>query len=113
MRFRDEMKGVTPLLSTVPPEATLQRPDGPHSGNPHVRKAIANKEPQHLAWCVQREDGGHGLGFTGGHVHNNWANDDLRKFMLNAIAWTAKVKVPECGVSTPTPTQEELNAYLD
>lgn len=113
MRFREKMKGVTPLLSTVPPESTLERPDGPHSGNPHVRKAVANNEPQHLAWCVEREDGGRGLGFTGGHFHNNWANDELRKFMLNSIVWTAKVEVPEDGVFTPTPTQEELDAYLD
>ena len=123
MRFRgkfdtatpadENMRGVTPLLSTVPPKSTLDSPDGPHSGNPHVRKAVANKEPQHLAWCVEREDGGGGLGFTGGHFHNNWADDNLRKFILNAIVWTAKVEVPQGGVSTPTPTQEELDAYLD
>ena len=91
----------------------MQRPDGPHSGNPHVRKAVANKEPQHLAWCVEREDGGRGLGFTGGHFHDNWARDDLRKFMLNAIVWTAKLEVPEGGESTPRPTQEELDSYMD
>ena len=113
MRFRENMEGVTPLLSTVPPESTLARPDGPHSGNPQVRRAIANKEPQHLAWCVEREDGGRGLGFTGGHYHNNWANDDLRKFVLSAIIWTAKLEVPEGGVSTLTPTHEELDAYLE
>lgn len=106
-------KGVTPLLSAIAPETTLQRPDGPHSGNPYVRRAVANKEPQHLAWCVERADGGRGFGFTGGHFHNNWANDDLRKFILNAIVWTAKLEVPEGGVSTPTPTQQELDAYLD
>jgi hypothetical protein len=113
MRFRENMKGVMPLLSAIAPEATLQRPDGPHSGNPDVRRAVANKAPQHLAWCVEREDGGRGFGFTGGHFHSNWANDDLRKFILNAIVWTAKVEVPQEGVSTPTPTQQELNAYLD
>ena len=113
MRFRENMKGVTPLLSAIAPESTLQRPDGPHSGNPYVRRAVANKEPQHLAWCVERADGGRGFGFTGGHFHNNWANDDLRKFILNAIVWTAKMEVPQEGVSTPTPTQEELNAYFD
>ena len=113
MRFRENMKGVTPLLSAIAPESTMQRPDGPHSGNPHVRKAVANKEPQHLAWCVEREDGGHGFGFTGGHFHNEWAHDDLRKLILNAIVWTAKLEVPGGGVSTPTPTQEELDAYLD
>jgi len=113
MRFRENMEGVTPLLSTVPPESTMERPDGPHSGNPDVRRAVANKEPQHLGWCVEREDGGRGLGFTGGHFHNNWADDDLRKFILNAIVWTAKVEIPEGGVSTPPPTQEELDAYLE
>lgn len=113
MRFRENMKGVTPLLSAIPPESTMERPDGPHSGNPHVRKAVANKEPQHLAWCVEREDGGRGLGFTGGHYHKNWADDNLRKFILNAIVWTAKQEVPEGGISTPTPAQQELDAYLD
>jgi len=112
MRFRENMEEVTPLLSAIAPESTMQRPDGPHSGNPNVRKAVANKEPQHLAWCVERADGGRGLGFTGGHYHNNWADNDLRKFMLNAIVWTAKIEAPEGGVSTPTPTQEELDAYL-
>jgi len=112
MRFRENMDGVTPLLSTVPPESTLTRPDGPHSGNPHVRKAVANKEPQHLGWCVEREDGGRGLGFTGGHYHDKWAVDDLRKFMLNALVWTAGLEVPEGGVSTPVPTKEELDDYM-
>lgn len=112
MRFRENMKGVTPLLSAIAPESTLQRPDGSHSGNPYVRQAVANKEPQHLAWCVERKDGGRGLGFTGGHFHNNWANDDLRKFLFNAIIWTAKMEVPEVGVATPTPTQQELDSYL-
>ena len=31
MRFRPEMKGVTPILSALPPASTLTRPDGPHS----------------------------------------------------------------------------------
>ena len=113
MRFRENMKGVTPLLSTVPPDSTLERPDGTHSGNPDVRKAVANKEPQHLAWCVERADGGRGFGFTGGHYHNGWANEDLRKLIMNAIVWTAKLEVPKGGVVTPTPTQEELKSYLD
>ena len=112
MRFRENMQGVTPLLSAIAPASTLTRPDGPHSGNPHVRKSVANGEPQHLAWCVERADGGRGFGFTGGHLHSNWADDRLRKFILNAIAWTAKVEIPEGGIATPTPTAAELEAYL-
>jgi hypothetical protein len=41
MRFPEGMKNVTPILTAMPPEDTLDRPDGPHSGNPDVRKAIA------------------------------------------------------------------------
>ena len=41
MRFRENMQGVTPVLSAIAPESTLTRPDGPHSGNPHVRASVA------------------------------------------------------------------------
>jgi hypothetical protein len=112
MRFRENMQGVTPVLSAIAPASTLERPDGPHSGNPHVRASVANGEPQHLGWCVERPDGGRGFGFTGGHLHRNWADDQLRKFILNAIAWTARIEIPEEGISTPTPTEAELDAYL-
>ena len=47
MRFREGMEGVTPILTAIPPESTLSRPDGPHSGNPHVRKEAG--QPQHWA----------------------------------------------------------------
>jgi putative membrane-bound dehydrogenase-like protein len=98
MRFREGMKGVTPILTDLPPKETLNRPDGPHSGNPDVRKAVASGEPQHVAWAAEREDGGRGFGFTGGHVHWNWGDPNFRKVMLNAITWCAKADVPEEGV---------------
>ncbi|MBI1842540.1 MAG: ThuA domain-containing protein [Verrucomicrobia bacterium] len=100
MRFRPEMKGVTPLLSALPPAETLNRPDGPHSGNPAVRAAIAKGEPQPLMWCVSRADGGRGFGFTGGHFHKNWQDENFRKVVLNAILWIAKAKVPKLGVES-------------
>jgi len=113
MRFRDRMQGVTPILSDLPPKETLRRKDGPHSGNPHVRKAIANGETQHMAWARQREDGGRGFGFTGGHFHWNWGHDQFRKLMLNAIAWTAHVEIPKGGVPSKTPTVKDLMANQD
>jgi type 1 glutamine amidotransferase len=113
MRFRDELEGVTPILTDLPPDSTLSRPDGPHSGNPAVRKAIANKEPQHMAWATEREDGGRGFGFTGGHFHWNWGHDQFRKLMLNAIAWTAKAEVPEEGVPSKPLTVKDLMANQD
>jgi type 1 glutamine amidotransferase len=112
MRFRDGMKGVTAILTDLPPADTLTRPDGPHSGNPHVRKAIAAKEPQHVAWATEREDGGRAFGFTGGHYHRGWGNDDQRKLVLNAILWTAKMDVPAAGVPSKV-TAEELAQNLD
>ena len=112
MRFRAGMKGVTPILSDVPP-ANTARQDGPHSGNPEVRNAVIElKQPQHVAWAVQREDSGRGFGFTGGHFHRGWANDDQRKLVLNAILWTAKAEVPANGVESKL-TEEELQANQD
>ena len=94
MRFVKDLKGVTPILTDVPPAKTLKRPDGARSGNPTVRKAVANGESQHVAWAYERPGGGRGFGFTGGHVHMNWQHDDNRKLMLNAILWTANVEIP-------------------
>jgi type 1 glutamine amidotransferase len=113
MRFVKGLKGVTPILTDVPPATTLRRGDGARSGNPTVRKAVANGESQHVAWAYERPDGGRGFGFTGGHVHMNWQDDNNRKLMLNAILWTAKVKIPKGGVSSKTLTKEEMLLNLD
>ncbi len=113
MRFLPEMKGVTPILSAIPPDETMSRPDGHHSGNPEVRKMVAERQPQHLCWVVERAEGGRGFGFTGLHFHDNWAHDDLRKVVLNAICWIAKVDIPADGIETPTPDQAQLDANLD
>ena len=113
MRFVEGMKGVTPILTALPPDSSLSRPDGPRSGNPHVRKAIANGEPQHMAWAYERSGGGRGFGFTGGHNHDNWGDDDFRTIVLNAICWTANIEVPAGGVPSATPTRKELDANQD
>ena len=63
-----------------------------------MREAVKRGEPQIVAWAYERPDGGRGFGFTGGHYHRNWGNDDFRKLVLNAILWTAKVEVPAGGV---------------
>jgi hypothetical protein len=112
MRFREGMKGVTPILSAVPPDSTRKGKDGSHSGNPAVRAELGKNTPEHVMWVSENEGGGRGFGFTGGHVHWNWKNDDQRKLMLNAIAWIAKLEVPADGVPSKTPTQEEMEANL-
>jgi type 1 glutamine amidotransferase len=110
MRFRENMDHVTPVLTAVPPASTLDRPDGPHSGNPAVRAKIG--QPQHVAWVVEREDGGRGFGFTGGHVHKNWGDENFRKLVLNALLWVAKADVPANGVAS-TVSAEDVAANLD
>lgn len=113
MRFPKGMESVTPILSAVAPESTMRRKDGPHSGNPGVRKAVANKAPQHVGWAHTRPDGGRAFGFTGGHVHWNWGHDDFRKVVLNAICWCAHMDVPDNGVRSTTPSLEALQANQD
>lgn len=108
MRFREGMEGVTPILTDLPGPDTLKRPDGPHSGNPAVREAIAKGEPQHMAWAHERANGARGFGCSGGHVHWNWGHPEFRKLFLNGIAWTAHVEVPTTGVPIGKVGVEEL-----
>ncbi|HEV7225050.1 MAG TPA: hypothetical protein VGN42_20260, partial [Pirellulales bacterium] len=68
--------------------------------------------PEIVAWTTERPDGGRGFGFTGGHFHRNWGNDDFRKLVLNALFWTAKVEVPSQGVASSV-MPEELAKNLD
>ena len=98
------------ILSAVPPDATRERPDGPHSNNPTVRANNGGREV--LAWAYDRPAGGRGFGCTGAHFHNNWDNADFRTLMLNALLWTAGLDVPTNGVSSAI-TAEDLAANLD
>ncbi len=111
MRFRDEMKGVTPILTAVPPDSTRKGADGPHSGNPAVRARMGM--PEHVAWAYERPNGGRGFGCTGGHTHWVYAQNDFRKLMLNAVCWIARVEVPSEGVATRTPTVAEMESHLE
>ena len=114
MRFVGDRTGLTPILTDVPGPETLKRSNGPRSGNRHVRRSVANGETQHVAWAYERPHGqGRGFGFTGGHVHMNWRHDSYRKIMLNAILWTAGVKVPKKGVPSTTPSEDEMYSNLD
>jgi type 1 glutamine amidotransferase len=110
MRFPDGMKGVTPILTAIPPDATRGREGvtNAHGGNPFV---FARKgQPEHVMWAVERPDGGRGFGFTGAHFHKNWGHDEFRKVVLNAILWIAKAEVPAGGVpSQLEPGQLEQN----
>jgi Trehalose utilisation len=117
MRFVDDMKGVTPVLSAVPDVETItKRWNGkkasPRDGNDHALADVKAGKPQHVAWAYDRPDGGRGFGFTGFHNYNNLKNDSYRTLLLNAAAWTSKLEVPAKGIATPTPTADDLEQLL-
>ncbi len=93
IRFRSGDDGVTPLLTV--PILPGREPDG-----------------KVVAWAKQRPDGGRGFGTTCGHFYDNWKHDDFRRTVLNAIAWTAHVDLPEAGVAARFYTHEEITTAL-
>jgi len=101
IRFPEE-SAVKPLLVATPPD----RSRGTEAAKAHPGRAEV------VAWAVERPEGGRGFGFTGGHNHENWGNDDFRKFVLNALLWTAGAEVPEGGVESQV-TEEDLTQNLD
>jgi type 1 glutamine amidotransferase len=111
IRFRPEMKGITPIIVANPDDKTREgassSPRGPYK---HIVDAKGREEV--LAWAVERPDGGRGFGFTGAHAHKNWGDENFRKLVLNAIVWTAKLDIPEGGIKS-TVTEDELKANLD
>lgn len=60
-------------------------------------------KPEVVAWGVERPDGGRGFGVVMPHFYRNWAQEDMRRLILNGIVWTAKREVPAEGVRTPKP----------
>jgi len=111
IRFRSEMKGVTPILVGRPDDETRKgKSSSPHGPYPHIVAASGREEV--LAWAVERPDGGRGFGFTGAHTHNNWGNENFRKVVLNALLWTAHAEVPRSGVDCAV-TDADLRKNLD
>jgi type 1 glutamine amidotransferase len=111
IRFRDDMTGVTPILSAKPSDDVRDGPYvAPRGPYRHVQEAKGRSE--HMMWAVERPDGGRGVGYTGGHVHRNWLDPNVRKVVLNALLWVSKVAVPEGGVESAV-TEEDIGRNLD
>jgi type 1 glutamine amidotransferase len=94
--------GVTPILQAIPPDETRKTDD--------ARKYPGRLET--MAWAYERQDGGRGFGFTGGHTHANWGNEDFRRVVTNSILWTAKVDIPAEGAAVEF-DPIDLNRNLD
>ena len=56
-----------------------------------------------VAWAIERPDGGRGAGITMPHFFRNWEREELRRFILNTIVWSAGADVPLGGVRTTLP----------
>ena len=121
MRFVSDMAGnepaevdqlkFQPILLAKPSDDVR---DGPYvyPKGPYAHIQASKGRTEAMMWVVERAGGGRGFGFTGGHFHDNWANDDYRKVVLNAIAWTAQVAVPEAGFESEV-SAVELEKNLD
>jgi hypothetical protein len=111
MRFRDDATAITPILSAKPSDAVRDGPyvypKGPYR---HIQENKGRAET--MMWAYQRPDGGRGVGFTGGHTHRNWLDDNFRKVVLNALLWICHVGVPAEGVQSAV-TEEDIRANLD
>ncbi len=111
MRFRPEMKGVTPILVAKPSDQVRKGPYVYPKG-PYEHIVAASGQDEVMMWCVERPDGGRGFGWTGGHYHKNWGDENYRKVILNALVWLCKLEVPANGVPS-TVTEEDLKQNLD
>jgi hypothetical protein len=112
MRFREGKAGVKDILVATPSDAVR---DGPyvHPKGPYPHIQAAKGRPETMMWAVERPDGGRGFGFTGGHFHLNWQNDDQRRLILNALVWLAKLEVPAAGVNSASVSEVEIMQNLD
>jgi type 1 glutamine amidotransferase len=102
---------ITPLLVATPSDAVRRgpyvHPQGPYD---HIIAASGREET--MMWVYERPNGGRSFGFTGGHTHNHWGDENQRRIVLNALLWIAKMEVPQGGV-VDTITADDLKENLD
>jgi len=87
IRFAPADKNVVPILKATPPDRVRGTSDAKkHPGRAEI-----------VAWALERANGGRSFGFTGGHFHRNWGDENFRRVVVNAILWSAGLKVPKEG----------------
>ena len=65
-----------------------------------------------VAWAVQRKSGSRGFATTCGHFYANWEKADFRKTILNGLAWSAHVEIPDEGVESKFVSREAIALHL-
>ena len=93
--FVHEMKGVTPLLRTWNPKATVK----PTAGQDVV------------AWTYDRPEGGRSFTFTGAHLHASFAEEGYRRMLVNGILWATGADIPKGGAKVDLDASD-LPKYL-
>jgi type 1 glutamine amidotransferase len=72
------------------------KPDG--SVTPLLRVPVEGN-PETVAWCWERPDGGRSFGFSGLHFHKNWQLPEYRRLAAQGVLWTLKLPVPKGGLA--------------
>lgn len=88
LSFVPDLKGVTPILRTHLLDPKGKPVDPATVGTANI-----------AAWTYDRPDGGRSFVYVGGHFHHLWGEVGLRRLVVNAILWTAKVDVPQAGAA--------------
>ena len=65
-----------------------------------------------VAWTLEKTNGSRGFATTCGHFYDNWKHADFRKTMLNAIAWTSHIPVPENGIQSAFVDRDTIAKHL-
>jgi type 1 glutamine amidotransferase len=102
IRFAPESNKVIPILKATPPDDKR--------GTAEAKKFPGREEI--VAWALERDKGGRSFGFTGGHFHKNWGDENFRRLVVNAILWSAQLDVPKDGAKVEL-DPADLNRNLD
>jgi hypothetical protein len=87
LRFVPSSPALVPILHATPPDDLRTTPE----------TASRLGQDETLAWAYERADGGRSFAFVGAHYHVNWGRAEIRRLVVNAILWTAKLDVPPNG----------------
>ena len=111
--------GLERVLLATPPDAAREHIPHPRrkfylfggSVPEDVRNNRGREET--IGWTFERSGGGRSFGFTGGHFHWNWGHEHYRRLVLNGIAWSAGVKIPERGMPSSDLSFAQLDHGMD
>lgn len=62
--------------------------------------------PEDVAWTFERKDGGRSFSFVGGHLLENWAEEEFRRVVVNGVLWSAKLPIPPGGANVKLPAAD-------